>query len=78
MFKWLLARGRKNERGWTGLRAHAPRAPHRVRAHSQGSVRPARGDEKGVSRFMAVTHRLKKRRASDRLMQTERPPGRDQ
>ena len=39
----------------------APMRPaHPARAHSHVSVRPARGDEKGVNRFMAVTHRLKK------------------
>ena len=59
MFKYLVAMGRKGDggKGWPGPRAHAPRAPHRVRAQSQGSARAARGDEKEDGRFMAVTHR---------------------
>ena len=67
----------------TGGRAGPGPAPMRP-AHRTGRGPTARGQRerpvatrKGVSRFMAVTHR-ERRRTSERLMQTERPPGRDQ
>ena len=50
--------GRKDERGWPGLRAHAPCTGWGPTARDQKD-RPV-ATRRGVSRFMAVTHRLKK------------------
>ena len=50
--------GRKDERGWPGLRAHAPCTGWGPTARDQKD-RPV-ATRRGVSRFMAVTHRVKK------------------